>query len=168
MVTVRDDNRIPDLIEELRYLEQHELRIGLFGDDDEFLVMIASVHEFGAVIYPRRARALRIPFGDGFVFATRVTIPERSFIRAAFDERVHEGEEMARELLGMVMRGEISGREALERWGAWWVGVIQHKIVTLQDPPLSEITIENKESTNPLIDTGRMRQGVTWKVVARA
>ena len=42
---------------------------------------------------------------------------------------------------------------------------VQRTIRNLSDPPNSPITIHNKKSSNPLIDTGRLRQSVTYKVV---
>lgn len=41
----------------------------------------AGVHQFGAVIRPVRAKALRIPIGGGaFAFAKRVVIPPRPYL----------------------------------------------------------------------------------------
>lgn len=60
-------------------------------------VRYARIHEYGGVIHlpamvPRRARALRFEIGNAVVFAMRVrahdvTMPERSFLRSALDDR---------------------------------------------------------------------------------
>ena len=48
--------------------------------------------------------------------------------------------------------------------GAYAADVIQQRIVDLKEPPNSPITIALKGSSNPLVDTGHMRQSVTWEV----
>lgn len=53
---------------------------------------------------------------------------------------------------------------ALERVGLIAQGMVQKYIRQLQDPPNAESTIKKKKSANPLIDTGQMRQSVSYKV----
>ena len=43
-------------------------------------------------------------------------------------------------------------------------GHIQTSITNLREPKNSPVTIERKGSDNPLIDTGFMRNSVTWKI----
>lgn len=43
-------------------------------------VQYARVHQFGAVIRPKRGKFLRFPAGDGFAFARQVTVPARPFM----------------------------------------------------------------------------------------
>lgn len=60
-ITIKDKSRIPSLLRELRYIHTHKVRVGVFGEEGSWIVMVASVHEFGATIRPKRARALTIP-----------------------------------------------------------------------------------------------------------
>ncbi|EPN0951659.1 TPA: hypothetical protein ACGRJM_000465 [Listeria monocytogenes] len=47
-------------IRELDQLDRYSLQIGLFGEDDSFIQMIAGVHEFGLTIRPK-GKYLTIP-----------------------------------------------------------------------------------------------------------
>ena len=58
---------------------------------------------------------------------------------------------------------EVGNREANEV-GAWAADILQQRIVDLKEPPNSPATIALKGSDNPLVDTGHMRQAVTWEV----
>lgn len=48
-------------------------------------LVYAPVHEFGATIRPRRARALRFFVGGQLVFARKVTIPARPYVAPTFE-----------------------------------------------------------------------------------
>ena len=60
-VKTRDRNRIPEVLRELKYIHGHQVRVGVFGEEGSWIVMVASVHEFGATIRPKRAKMLTIP-----------------------------------------------------------------------------------------------------------
>jgi len=60
-IKVKDKSRIPDLLRELKYIHAHKVQVGVFGEDDSWIVMVASVHEFGATIRPKKSRMLTIP-----------------------------------------------------------------------------------------------------------
>ena len=45
-----DKNRIPDLIGALEKLNNYRIEIGIFGEDDSQILMIANVHEYGCRI----------------------------------------------------------------------------------------------------------------------
>lgn len=57
---VTENNRIIKLIDELNQLNKYSLQIGIFGEDDSFMAMLAQVHEFGVIIRPK-GRFLVIP-----------------------------------------------------------------------------------------------------------
>lgn len=54
--------------------------------------------------------------------------------------------------------------QIMEQVGAFAVGAVQQYMTDLQEPPNSPYTIEQKGSSNPLIDTGALRASVTYKV----
>ena len=68
-----------------------DIREGNLGPEvvaGSFGVRYAAVHEFGATIRPRRAKALRFQIpGGGWVTTKRVTIPARPYVRPALDKR---------------------------------------------------------------------------------
>lgn len=53
---------------------------------------------------------------------------------------------------------------ALEIIGQIAVGKVQQYMTDLQDPPNAPNTIAKKGSSNPLIDTGALRQSVTYSI----
>lgn len=58
--------------------------------------------------------------------------------------------------------GETTLRIVLSKLGILASDDIRMEIDALKSPPNSPVTIERKGSSNPLIDTGAMRQAVTW------
>lgn len=93
-----------------------------------------------------------------------VKIPERSFLRAGFDENVKEINKYSDILLKKVATGEMSEREYLDNIGQRLSSKIKTFARNLNSPANSRVTKENKGSSNPLVDTGQMIRGITWKV----
>ncbi len=167
-VTISDRNRIPEIIRELEYLANHRLEVGIFGDEVHGgLLMIARVHEFGVRIeVTPKMRAFLHHIGIHLRADTEhINIPERSYLRATFDQQQGDLGQVLEHLAGLVVKGSITGEAALGRAGAWFVGKIQATISAGIDPPLGEQTIKRKGSSTPLIDTGRLWQSITWRVV---
>lgn len=54
--------------------------------------------------------------------------------------------------------------QTMEQIGAFAAGATQTYMTDLKEPPNSPYTIEQKGSSNPLIDTGALRASVTYKV----
>ena len=103
---------------------------------------IAAIQEFGD---PRRG------------------IPERPFFRQSISE-------MAQELPAVVQRAvkpsgklEIGKREA-RIIGDWAVDVVQDHIVDLKVPENAPYTLSRKQGENPLVDTGKMVNDVSWEL----
>ena len=141
---MRDENNIPKLLNALRELEETRLEIGIFGEEDTELLMIASVHEFGSV---------------------KINVPSRSFIRAGFDENINKIQRQAENLLDGVLAFRIDVKAFYEALGGVCVTLFQQFLTELQQPALKEETVIRKGSSNPLIDTGRLRSSITWRVV---
>lgn len=106
-------------------------------------VLVASVNEFGS--------------DDG-------RIPERSFLRSTVDENAQEYSALLAKLVGRVVDGKATPNQALDRLGLTVERDVKRKIVDLKEPPNAERTIEQKKSSNPLIDTGQLRQSVTYEI----
>lgn len=64
-----------------------------------------------------------------------------------------------------LIAGKMTAEELTNKVGARMQRDIQRTIRNLSYPPNSPITVNNKKSSNPLIDTGKLRQSVTYKVV---
>ena len=159
-------NRIPDLVRELQYLASHQVEIGIFADASRDgavpMLVIAAANEFGAKIPKRQARFEDL---DGENPEKWVIIPERSYLRAWFDENVDALQATMERLIGQVVEGKISGRTALETIGGYVVTHVQAYMVDLKTPPNAPSTIARKGSSNPLIDTGQLKDAITWRVV---
>lgn len=54
--------------------------------------------------------------------------------------------------------------QTLDVIGAFAAGGVQTYMTELKNPPNSTYTIEQKGSSNPLIDTGALRASITWKI----
>jgi hypothetical protein len=114
--------------------------------------MIAGVQEFGITIRKERGS---------------IVIPERSFLRTTFDDKNNEWFKFLKKQLDHVINGRINAQVLCDRLGAKMVGDIQEKLTDINSPPNAPATIAKKGSSNPLIDTGGLRQRITYKVVRR-
>lgn len=88
-------------------------------------------------------------------------IPARPFMRNAVDKYQDSWFEQIRKDR---QRG-LDEHAIAQRLGLRMVGDIRQEITDLDTPPNAPSTIARKGSSNPLIDTGRMRQSVKHKVV---
>lgn len=93
-------------------------------------------------------------------------IPPRPFMRPTIDSQGKKADQMLSKEIEKIFQGKkkSSIATALGRVGAFLAGAIQRKITTLKRPPNAPSTIKKKGSSNPLIDTGAMRQAVGFKV----
>ena len=94
-------------------------------------------------------------------FGTK-NIPERPFFRQAIAQ-MEDG--IANIIKAGIdpKKGIVDGRLA-DVIGAYAQGEIQDSITSLKEPPNNPATIARKGSGNPLVDTGFMRDSVTWQV----
>ncbi|MFL4498453.1 hypothetical protein [Weissella sp. MSCH1] len=148
MVTVSDNNKIPQIMWELEQLNHLRVRVGIFGGSGGgngkiTLVEIANINEFGT--------------RNGHV-------PERSFVRSTYSEKVGDWSNFAKRLTMKVATGSLTAYQAYSQLGARMTRDIKRKITDLRSPANAPSTIKKKGSSNPLIDTGAMRAAVTWRV----
>lgn len=92
--------------------------------------------------------------------------PERPFMRPAIFENRSHIQEAIRRIARNQLRGEGNFERSMDRVGVWTVNKIRAKIVSVRSPPNAQSTIQRKRSSNPLIDTGQMKQSVRSKYVA--
>lgn len=91
-------------------------------------------------------------------------IPERPFMRNTMRDQANAYRNSLKLAAKAVLNGTLSLLTVMQRLGIKAVGDIQTEITALNSPPNSPTTIALKGSSNPLIDTGEMRQAVTYKV----
>lgn len=89
--------------------------------------------------------------------------PARPFMKQSFEN--HQGElEAACERVNRVINSGGSAQAALNRLGITVKGLVQNEIVSGGFAPNHPHTIAQKGSSQPLIDTGHMRQSVNYVV----
>jgi hypothetical protein len=93
-----------------------------------------------------------------------VIIPERSFMRSTIVEKKNEIIALQRELLSKISSGDMQLVTALGLVGEKVSDDVKQKITSIRTPPNSPMTIERKGSSNPLIDTGQLRNSITFEV----
>ena len=130
-----------------RFAEDNYVTIGIHedagnhDDDDITNASLGAIHEFGA---------------------DTANIPARPWLNPG----VNAGNE---EYLTIIERAVSNGepiKQALERVGVVAVGMVQKYMTELRTPPNAPSTIKAKGSSNPLIDSGVLRQSVTYKVTS--
>jgi hypothetical protein len=95
-------------------------------------------------------------------------VPERSFLRAWFDENRAQVQETLRAAHRQVLLGKLTPKRAGELIGLKFAGEIQKFIAEGHvQPPLSEQTVKKKGSSVPLIDTGQLRAAISWYTEVR-
>lgn len=92
------------------------------------------------------------------------TIPRRPFMeKAAQAMKEPVGKLLEKRLTGAISQNRDI-ETVLEEAGQLAAGIIKETITDLDSPPNAPVTIAKKKSSNPLIDTGAMRQHVTHHV----
>jgi hypothetical protein len=98
-----------------------------------------------------------------FMLVHSVKIPERSFLRAGFDENVDKITDKIVRELNKVMRFGISVDTFLDAVGTEFAGLIQKKMRNV-NPPNADITKNVKRSSGTLRDTGGLIESVKHKI----
>lgn len=92
------------------------------------------------------------------------TSPRRPFMeKAAQAMQEPVGKLLGKRFAGAISR-DVDTAIILEEAGQLAAGIVKETITDLDSPPNAPATIAKKKSSNPLIDTGAMRQHVTHHV----
>jgi hypothetical protein len=92
-------------------------------------------------------------------------VPERSFIRDTFDAQRGDYQLIIRRLAARVIAGQMTRRYALQVVGQKVESDIKRRIEMGIPPPNAPETIKRKGSSKTLIDTGQMKNSITYAVV---
>lgn len=159
-----DNNKFPELKRKIKEMSQREVRVGILGDAE--LAMAARSNEYGAKIpISEKMRNYLNALGLHLKKTTKyIIIPERSFFRSAFDLRKNINKVV--NIAEQVFNQDSSVNIILDKIGLYMTGAIQQKIRSNIPPANHPFTTEQKGGKNKtLINTGRMAQGITHKVV---
>lgn len=152
---------------------------GNVESDDLTMAGLGAVHEFGADInhpggtsygYASKAASDRnevrfLKSGQGYM-ELGVTSPHVIKIPARpwLNPGVASGNDEYLNIIATTMADGGTPEQALNKVGVVAVGKVQKYMTDLRSPPNAASTIEKKGSSNPLIDSGAMRQSVTYKI----
>lgn len=123
-----------------------QVKVGLPAGSNNYpdgtsVIMVGAVHEFGSI--PRN-------------------IPERSYLRSTLHERKRQYKLLFVQLGKRIATGEMTSLKAMRILGATVQGDVQNKIRKISSPPNAAMTVLEKGSSSPLIDTGHLRQSIVW------
>ena len=129
--------------------EHSKINVGIPAGKNEAdgtpVALIAAVHEFGSP-------------SNG--------ITERPFLRTTIQENRGKYVQLNRRNLVSVMNGKMPVIQALGQLGAVAASDVQATIARGGFAPLKAATIKRKGSSKPLIDTGQLRQSITWEIAS--
>lgn len=91
-------------------------------------------------------------------------IPARPFIALALENRKVELQALFARVGRGVMAGKLDGKQALGLMGVEVTNAIVQQIADGVPPPNTEETIDRKGSSTPLINTGQLRQSVSYEL----
>lgn len=126
--------------------------------------------EFEGLFRPNGTDILALENADGtlkpmYVLKKSVTIPERSYIRGTFDKEYKKIESRIEKAFRAVLADRMKPKRAMGIIGEWLVTLVKRYMVELSSPPNAEVTKSNKKGQdNPLIDSGRLRQSITYRI----
>lgn len=139
-------DKLAEVLSRITATAQGQVDIGFFGDLE--------------ADYPNGESVPEVAYKNEFGDPTKQQ-PPRPFMRRAIEA---DGKEWGGVVGQLLVDADYDGKDALDAAGHEGVRSIQKSIDTLVDPPLAKYTIEKKGHDKPLIDTGKMRESVNYKV----
>lgn len=158
--TKKDD--FPKVSANAETLSGKKVQVGALTGDNAWL---ASIHEYGCTIpVTPKMRAFLHQQGLHLKDSTTVIkIPERSFLRTGHDQNVDRIIKQTERAIGQVLAGKMTVDDLLDLYGEQMATAIKKYMRDLKDPPNHPYTVEQKGSSNPLIDTGGLLESITWR-----
>lgn len=150
--TVEKDMGFDKLVVGLEEAKGSHVDIGIFGGRNpsgQSILIYGLANEFGT----KRAGV-----------NNDVVIPERSFLRSTVDDNRDDWLQAIEQGLMSIGLGTQSTKAVLTRLGIEIRGAVSQKIRDLRIPENADSTVERKGSSNPLVDTGALRQAIEYKL----
>lgn len=171
-VTIKDKNRLPEIITNCKKISGKKIWVGIepgkmSSDGELTLQALASIHEYGCRINvtPKMRAYLHRQGLHLKETTTTIVIPERSFIRAGYDQNEKSFLKFVESQLENALFKGHSIDTFLSVCADQLAGDIQEFAVDLSSPKNHPFTVEQKGSSNPLVDTGEMIRAIKGKVV---
>lgn len=99
-----------------------------------------------------------------YMLVESVEIPERSFIRASFDNGGDTLEKLCKEAVDGIIRKGWTAQEAADYVGKWAVEMTREYFNTKLSPAKSTTTLRTTTQYQPLFDSGRLYNSITYRV----
>ena len=100
-----------------------------------------------------------------YLLSKHVRIPERSFFRGGIDSNQSRIQSFIKKQLDKVFAFKLTVEQFYKSIGEYVVGLLQKYMTDLKEPPKSPITLAtNPNKNNPLIQTGQLRNSITYKI----
>lgn len=154
-------NKLPEISATATTINSRKVKVGALKGENAWL---AGIHEYGCEItVTPKMRAFLHRQGLHLKDSTKVIkIPERSFLRNGHDENEKRVLDQTERALGQVLAGKMSIDDMLDLYGQQMATAIKTYMRDLKTPSNHPYTIDQKGSSNPLIDTGGLLESITW------
>lgn len=152
-------NELPAIQKQIGLANGAGVEVGVFGGEAAWL---AAIHEYGCTIQttPKQRRFLA---KQGLKVGSVIKIPERSFLRAGYDQNRDAVVKKTAQIMANVTTGKTTARGLRQAVGEDLAGRIKEYAINLDSPQNHPFTIEQKGSSNPLVDTGGMIGSISWR-----
>ena len=154
---------IDKILKNAKQVDGKKVEVGALKGEHQWL---AGIHEYGCTIpVTDKMRAYLHRIGVHLKKSTKVIIiPERSFLRAGYDDNRDDILRMASQLAGDVMGGTMTADEFLETVGTQLRDVIKDYAIELSDPPKKDFPTSDPKKNNPLVVSGDMINGIDYEI----
>lgn len=153
----------PKMVKVASSLNGAKVKVGVLKGEHQWL---AAIHEYGCTIpVTDKMRAYLHRIGVHLRRSTtQIVIPERSFLRAGYDENHKDIMETAEKVLPDVLIGTLSEEQYLDLVGMTLRDAIKDYAVDLKDPPKKPFPTSDPSKMNPLVQTGAMINGIEYEI----
>ena len=156
-------DKMTEIAAQLQGLKGRKVIVGALQGNSAWL---AGIHEYGCNI-PVTPKMRAFLHSQGLhlkASTTVIKIPERSFLRSGHDAHVDRVMTQTERALSQVVAGKMSVDDMLDLCGEQFATAIKTYMRDLSNPANHPYTVEQKGSSNPLIDTGGLLESITWEV----
>lgn len=163
-IRITDRNRIPAAVRASEELNGKKIRVGVLQEGK--IQMIAVVQEFGANV-PVTPKMRAYLASQGLFLkstTTQIRIPERSFIRAGWDQNEPDITQKYADLLAQAISNGVSPDALLDALGLESQGALQRFARDLSSPANHPFTVDQKNSSNPLVNTGNLIANIEYDI----
>lgn len=156
-------NKLPDMKKRAESLNGRAVEVGCIDGDHAWL---AGIHEYGCNIKvtPKMRAYLHSKGLHLSSSTTEIHIPERAFLRTGHDKNIKDVLQKTNLVVGQVIGGKMTEQQLFDLVGQMLSGKIKTYARDLRKPPNHPFTVAQKDSSNPLVDTGQMIEGISWRV----